>query len=128
MPFCHELKKQEGEIDYAEIEACYNKLKVIDDYLVSKEIRVQLFGEKHADRYEYQPIVRAVQDLEDTESYFRPPYAKFKLELAYDDDTPAFNVFLIRRKGQNGGRADLLQGSLATHQVHDKAPHGHQLQ
>ncbi|MFM7987958.1 MAG: hypothetical protein ACKPKO_52460, partial [Candidatus Fonsibacter sp.] len=22
--FCHEFKKQEGEIDYAEIEACYN--------------------------------------------------------------------------------------------------------
>ncbi|MFM7985912.1 MAG: hypothetical protein ACKPKO_42015, partial [Candidatus Fonsibacter sp.] len=33
------------------------------------------------------------QDLEDTENYFRPPYAKFKLELAYDDDTPAFKVF-----------------------------------
>ena len=64
MPFfCHEFKKQEDEIDYAEIEACYNKLKEIDDYLVSKEFRVQLFGEKHADRYEYQPIVRAVQDL-----------------------------------------------------------------
>ncbi|MFM7986518.1 MAG: hypothetical protein ACKPKO_45115, partial [Candidatus Fonsibacter sp.] len=29
----------------------------------------------------------------DTESYFRPPYAKFKLELAYDDGTPAFKVF-----------------------------------
>ena len=37
MPFCHESKKQEGEIDYAEIEACYNKLREIDDYLVSKE-------------------------------------------------------------------------------------------
>ncbi|MFM7980423.1 MAG: hypothetical protein ACKPKO_14005, partial [Candidatus Fonsibacter sp.] len=70
MQFCHESKRQEGEIDYAEIEACYNKLKEIDDYLVSKEIRVQLFGEKHADIYEYQPIVRAVQDLEDTENYF----------------------------------------------------------
>ncbi|MFM7984216.1 MAG: hypothetical protein ACKPKO_33330, partial [Candidatus Fonsibacter sp.] len=49
-PFCHESKKQEGDIYYAEIEACYNKLREIDDYLVSKEIRVQLFGEKHADR------------------------------------------------------------------------------
>ena len=52
-----------------------------------------MFGEKHADRYEYQPIVRAVEDLEDTENYFRPPYVKFKLELAYDDDTPSFKVF-----------------------------------
>ncbi|MFM7978739.1 MAG: hypothetical protein ACKPKO_05435, partial [Candidatus Fonsibacter sp.] len=87
------FKKQEGEIDYAEIEACYTKLKEIDDYLVNKDIRVQLFGEKHADRYEYQLIVRAVEDLEDTESYFRPPYTKFKLVLAYDEDTPAFKVF-----------------------------------
>ena len=56
-------------------------------------MRVQLFGEKHADKYEYQPIVRVVQDLEDTENYFRPPYAKFKLELAYDDDSPTLKVF-----------------------------------
>ena len=93
MPCCIEFKKHDGEINYAEIEACYNKLKEIDDYLVSKEFRVQLFGEKHADRYEYQHIVRAAQDVENTENYFRPPYAKFKLELAYDDDTPAFKVF-----------------------------------
>jgi hypothetical protein len=39
------------------------------------------------------PIVRAAVDLEDTENYFRPPYAKFKLELAYDDDAPRFKVF-----------------------------------
>jgi hypothetical protein len=37
--------------------------------------------------------VRAVEDLEDTENYFRPPYAKFKLELAYNNDSPAFKVF-----------------------------------
>ncbi len=93
MPFCHEFKKHDDEINYAEIEACFKKLQEIDDYLSSKEMRIQFFGEKHADRYEYQPIVRAIQDLEDTENYFRPPYAKFKLELAYDDDTPAFKVF-----------------------------------
>ncbi|MFM7989905.1 MAG: hypothetical protein ACKPKO_62385, partial [Candidatus Fonsibacter sp.] len=57
-----------------------------------------MFGEKHADRYEYQPIIRAIQDLEDTENYFRPPYAQFKLELAYDDDTPAFKV-LDKKEG-----------------------------
>ena len=56
-------------------------------------MRIQLFGEKNANKYEYQPIVRAVQDLEDTENYFRPPYAKFKLELAYNDDSPTFKVF-----------------------------------
>ncbi len=86
MPFCHELNKHEDEIDYAEIEACYNKLREIDDYLSSKEFRLQLFGEKNADKYEYQAIVRTVQDLEDTENYFRPRYAKFELELAYNDE------------------------------------------
>ena len=70
MPFCHEFKKHEDEIDYADIEACYNKLKEIDDFFGSKEVRLQLFGEKNADKYEYQPIVRAVVDLEDTENYF----------------------------------------------------------
>ena len=93
MPFCHEFKKHEDTIDYVEIEACYNKLKEIDDYSSSKEMRIQLFGEKHVDKYEYQPIVRVVQDLEDTENYFRPPYAEFKLELAYDEDSPTFKVF-----------------------------------
>ena len=94
MPFCHEFKKHEDELDYAEIEACYKqKLREIDDFLVSRRFRLQLLGEKNADKYEYQPIVRAVVDLEDTENYFRPPYAKFKLELAYDDDSPCFKVF-----------------------------------
>ncbi|MFM7978385.1 MAG: hypothetical protein ACKPKO_03635 [Candidatus Fonsibacter sp.] len=53
MPFCHELNKQEGEIYYAEIEACYNTLREIDDFLVSKEFILQLFIEKNADKYEY---------------------------------------------------------------------------
>ena len=67
MPFCHEFKKHEGEIDYEEIEACYNMLREIDDTLSSKETRIQLFGERNADKYEYRPIVRAGVDLEDTE-------------------------------------------------------------
>ena len=37
--------------------------------------------------------MRLVVELEDTENYFRPPYAKFNLELAYDDDSPRFKVF-----------------------------------
>ena len=93
MPICHEFKKHDDEIDYAEIEAVYNKLREIDDYLGSSEFRLQIFGEKNADKYEYQPIVRTVVELEDTENYFRPPYAKFKLELAYNDESPVFKVF-----------------------------------
>ena len=52
-----------------------------------------MFGEKNADKCEYQTIVRTIVDLEDTENYFRQPYAKLKLELAYNDDSPAFKVF-----------------------------------
>ena len=75
MPFGHEFKKYNDEIDYAEIEAAHNKRKEIDDHLDSNEFRLQLFGEKNADKYEYQPIVRTIVELEDTENYFRPPYA-----------------------------------------------------
>ena len=39
MPCCHEFKKYEDEIDYAEIEAAHNKLKEIDDYLGSSGLR-----------------------------------------------------------------------------------------
>ena len=34
-----------------------------------------------------------IVDFEDAENYFRPPYAKFKLDLVYNDDLPAFKVF-----------------------------------
>ena len=78
MPFCHEFKKYDDEIDYAEIEAAHNKFKEIDDYLGSSEFRVQLFGEKNADKYEYPPIVRTIVELKDTEHDFRLPYAKKK--------------------------------------------------
>ena len=37
--------------------------------------------------------MRTIVELEDTENYIRPPYAKFKLDLAYNDDSPAFKVF-----------------------------------
>ena len=98
MPCCHEFKKHEDEINYEEIEACYNKLREIDDFLSSKEMRIQLFGEKNADKHEYQPIVCTVEDLEDTKNNFRPPYAKSTLELAYDDDSPTLRSS-IRKTG-----------------------------
>ena len=73
----------------------------------NKEFRLQLYGEKNADKYEYQPIVRTVQDLEDTENYFRPPYAKFKLELDYNDELPVFRVF----EQQDGVRTSVALNS-----------------
>ena len=89
---------------------------------------MQLFGEKNADKYEYQPLVRTIVELEDAENYFRPPYAKFKFELAYNDDSPAFKVFDKR----DGVRTEVVLNSFkripAIHQIHDEAPHCHQLQ
>ena len=37
--------------------------------------------------------MRTVVDVEDTENYVRPPYAKLQLDLAYNDDAPAFKVY-----------------------------------
>ena len=37
--------------------------------------------------------MRTIVELEDTENFSRPPYAKFKLDLAYNDDSRAFKVF-----------------------------------
>ena len=37
--------------------------------------------------------MRTIVNLEDTDHYFRPPYAKFKLGMAFADGTPTFKVF-----------------------------------
>ena len=37
--------------------------------------------------------MRTVVDVEDTENYFRPPYAKLKLDLAYNAGAPAAKVY-----------------------------------
>ena len=37
--------------------------------------------------------MRAIVELEDAEHDFRPPYSKFKLDLACNDHSPAFNVY-----------------------------------
>ena len=107
MPFCHEFKKHKDDIDYAEIEALYNKLTDIEEYLDSSEFRLQMFGEQNAEKYEYQPIVRMVVELEDTENYFRPPYAKFKLEPAYNDESPVFRIF----ERKHGVRTEVVLNS-----------------
>ncbi|MFM7986362.1 MAG: hypothetical protein ACKPKO_44330, partial [Candidatus Fonsibacter sp.] len=57
-----------------------------------KEFRVQ-FGDKHADRYEYQPIVRAVQVLEDTESYFPTSLRQVQIGAGVRRRIPTFTVF-----------------------------------
>ncbi|MFM7859002.1 MAG: hypothetical protein ACKO96_45535, partial [Flammeovirgaceae bacterium] len=93
--------------------------------MVSKEFRFQFFGEKNADKYEYQPIVRAVEDVEDTENYFRPPCARFKYELAYDDDSPTFKVFDKKDGVRTVVVLNSFKKAFLTHQIHGKAPPCH---
>jgi len=103
LPFCHERHQYSDELDYGQIERFYDKLREIDKYLDTEEFRVQLFGEKNAKRYEYQPLVRVAQPAEEEEEeagrsaservYYRPPYTKVKLDLAYDTEEPRFRLF-----------------------------------
>ena len=57
---------------------------------------MKLFGEKNADKYEYQPLVRAGCDPDDEEvaiKHYRPPFAKVKLDLKHDTEVPKFKLF-----------------------------------
>jgi hypothetical protein len=100
MPFCHACRQYEDEIDYADVEAPYNKLRDIDDDLDSSEFRLQMLGEQNADKSEYQPIVLTIVDIEDTENYFRPPHTKFSSRSA------------IQKDNQNGGYVELKTEAL----------------
>ena len=46
LPFCHDRKKYNDDVKYDKIEDCYNKMKELDDYFASDEIKEQLFGKK----------------------------------------------------------------------------------
>jgi len=46
------------------IEQFYNLLKQIDDHCNTEGFRVNLFGQKNANKYCYQPLVRSPDDEE----------------------------------------------------------------
>ena len=58
LPFCHERALRDDEMDYCAMEKFYNKLVEMDSYFSSEDFKVKLFGDKMANKYEYQPIVR----------------------------------------------------------------------
>ena len=66
LPFCHERRLHSDELDYDQIEAFRQKLKEIA-LCNSDELRVKIFGEKNAAKYEHQPIARTrhVENEED---------------------------------------------------------------
>ena len=110
LPFCHERARHTDEMDYCAMEKFYNKLVELDKYFGSDELKLQLFGDKMASKYEYQPILRhperdeeeEVNDMSSTKAvkdYYRPPYAKIKLPLN-DSETPLFR--LINKRDEDG--------------------------
>jgi len=96
LPFCHERMLFSDEVDYDAIAEWHEKFLELDQYLSGQEFRVKLFGEKNADKYEYQPLVRAGCDPDDEEvaiKHYRPPFAKVKLDLKHDTEVPKFKLF-----------------------------------
>jgi len=104
LPFCHGRAQYPDQVDYLEVEKLYNKMVELDQYFGSEEMKLQLFGDKLAGKYEYQPIVRR-PDVEDDKadegkSSYRPPYAKVKLVLSNsDDEMPLFRLFERKADG-----------------------------
>jgi hypothetical protein len=102
LPFCHERKQHPEDIDYDSVARFYNKLQEIDKWCGSADFRIQVFGEKLAGKYEYQPLVRHPEEVEEmvseegaapTNPYYRPPFTKVRLDLAYDSDKPTFKLY-----------------------------------
>jgi hypothetical protein len=98
LPFCHERHEHAGEVDYTAIENFYNKLREVDMHCSSEAFRIQMFGEKNANRYEYQPLVRMPDEADEEtvvegKTYYRPPYTKIRLDLSYDTEKPLFRLF-----------------------------------
>ena len=66
-----------------------------------------MFGDKMANKYQYQPIVRTPEEDEENPAldtngnpYYHPPYTKIKLGLKYNTTYPDFLVF----EKQDGAR------------------------
>ena len=86
------------------MEGFYNKLQEIDKWCGSEDFRLQVFGEKLAGKYEYQPLVRHPENPDEeemvreegaapTNPFYRPPFTKVRLDLAFDSDKPNFRLF-----------------------------------
>ena len=102
MPFCHDRKQYEHELDYDAIAEMFEKFKEIDNYFSSKELKIKLFGDK-LDKYEYQPLIRYPDENEENNKYYRPPYTKIKLDLDYETEKPKYNLIC----NTNGKRTEI---------------------
>ena len=100
MPFCHERHKHSDEIDDQQVEEFFMKLTELDQHFGSDEFKNKMFGEKNASKYEYQPIVRGLDQPDEEEEVveepenrpYRPPYIKVKIDLDYESGRPTCKV------------------------------------
>jgi hypothetical protein len=88
--FSHERKQYPDEVDYNEVEVFYKKMKELDSYFVSTELKRKMFCDKSLGKYEYQPIVRE-EDQEDDQPY-RPPYIKLKMDIDFATNWPSIKL------------------------------------
>ena len=110
MPLCDDRREFPLEVDYDAIMTFHQKLVEIDEMMSSSEAKNKLFGDK-GDKYEYVPIIRQPQvsddDDEAQKKYYRPPFCKFKLDLAFDSEVPKFRLF----DGSSGKRVEVKMTS-----------------
>jgi len=110
MPLCDDRQEFPAEVEYDAIRSFREKLLEIDEMMASSETKNKLFGDK-ADKYEYVPIVRQPQVLDDEDEnqkkYYRPAFCKFKLDLAFDSEIPKFRLF----DGSSGKRVEVKMTS-----------------
>lgn len=125
LPFCHERALHSDEMDYGAMEQFYRKLVEIDNHFGSEEFKLKLFGDKMANKYEYQPIVRHPESSNDEEEevnegtkkeHYRPPYTKVKLMLSSSEqELPLFR--LIDKKA-DGTKQELELNSFSDVTAH----------
>ena len=110
LPFCHDRHQYPEQVDYTLIEGLYNKFREIDKHCDTDEFRLQMFGDKQAAKYTYQPLIRDGETIEDEAAtatgYYRPPYTKVKLDLMRDTDEPCFRLW---EKTQDGRKEIALK-------------------
>ena len=95
LPFCHERKKYNDDINYDMIQTFHDKMKEFDDFFSSDELKEKFLGKNKA-KYEYQPIVTNEREEINCEgengalNLYRPPYLNLKIDLDYNTKSVQF--------------------------------------
>ena len=65
-------------------------MKELDAYFSSEELKHKMFDDKHINKYEYQPIVR---EVEEENHIYKPPYIKLKIDLDFTTGLPKLKLY-----------------------------------